>query len=645
MRKIKINKIRYHNFKGLKDFELNLSGSNAKISAQNAKGKSSLFDGFLWLLFGKNSNESTKFNVKPLDEAGNEILGLEPCVEAEIVVDGTIKTLKCELKEVWQKPSGQLEKVRKSDTTKYYVDSVPHKLKEYQAVISDLIDEDTFKLLTNPAAFNNLHWQKQRDVLVSIAGDITDADVISKNESLKELTKILDGRSVEDQKKIIHSRKKEVKQDIDSFPARIDEAHRAKPDVSELNQKHIEQDIDMRNKQLNQLNEEISIIKNGGLAGKLLKQRNEKDAELQQIKNNFSHGLYVTTQSLQEDIRKVKDIVMKKEYEITESENKIRRLNYQIERDSSEKAEALSRYHEVYAMEFDEHRSTCPTCKQDLPLVEVDNLRENFNQGKSEELSAWVKKGTALKNNIEATHKLIEEETQHLADLNANIEDDRKKLSVLEKEYQDKTERAGSAESTAEYQKVLSDIQDITTKMAESDMSKQESLREIQGQIDVVEMEKETFKFQLQMFSTAEVQDKRITELKQEEKELKATYMQLEKQAFLIDEFVREKVRTLEVNINNKFQIVSFKLFNLQKNGALDETCEAIVNGVPYGDLNNAMKVNAGLDIINTLSNFYAVDAPIFVDNAESVNELQQTEAQMISLIVSKDKNLKVEVI
>lgn len=61
-------------------------------------------------------------------------------------------------------------------------------------------------------------------------------------------------------------------------------------------------------------------------------------------------------------------------------------------------------------------------------------------------------------------------------------------------------------------------------------------------------------------------------------------------------------------------------------------------------DLNNAMKINAGLDIINTLTDYYNFKAPIFIDNRESVNEIVDVESQVINLIVSKHKNLRVEV-
>jgi len=60
--------------------------------------------------------------------------------------------------------------------------------------------------------------------------------------------------------------------------------------------------------------------------------------------------------------------------------------------------------------------------------------------------------------------------------------------------------------------------------------------------------------------------------------------------------------------------------------------------------LNNSARINVGLDIINTLSERYGFEAPIFVDNAEAVTRLINTRAQVIKLVVSEqDKELRVE--
>ncbi|MNP21080.1 hypothetical protein D3C76_1136850 [compost metagenome] len=62
------------------------------------------------------------------------------------------------------------------------------------------------------------------------------------------------------------------------------------------------------------------------------------------------------------------------------------------------------------------------------------------------------------------------------------------------------------------------------------------------------------------------------------------------------------------------------------------------------GGLNSAARTNVGIDIINALSDHYGFSAPIFIDNAESVTQLVDTDAQVIRLVVSEtDKQLRIE--
>ena len=160
---------------------------------------------------------------------------------------------------------------------------------------------------------------------------------------------------------------------------------------------------------------------------------------------------------------------------------------------------------------------------------------------------------------------------------------------------------------------------------------------QIQGQIDEV-------KKVLNDKQHIENAKKRVTELKQEQKELAQKVAECEKVIFLLEEFMRAKMDLLSNAINSKFKLVNWKLFDMQINGGMKETCELTLKGVPYSDLNSAGKTQAGLDIINTLSDIYEVTAPIFIDNREGVNEIPEMKAQVINLIVSKDTEIKVEV-
>jgi hypothetical protein len=83
-------------------------------------------------------------------------------------------------------------------------------------------------------------------------------------------------------------------------------------------------------------------------------------------------------------------------------------------------------------------------------------------------------------------------------------------------------------------------------------------------------------------------------------------------------------------------------MFSQQLNGGEKPDCILISKstGAKFMDTNNADKINIGLDIINTLCEFNGVCAPIFVDNAEGINQLLPVNSQLIRLIVTLDKEL-----
>ena len=221
MTTIKINRIDYKNFKGLQDFKLTLGQRNGVVSGVNGSGKTTLADGLLWLLFGKDSR-GAKLNPKPLNERNEEILGLEPTVEAKLIIDGESVTLKRVQEEKWTNPKGQLEKARGSDTTKYFINTVPVKEKEWKEYLVGLGDETTLQILADSAFFMRLPWKTRREILVNTT-DLTDETIINGDPELTELPAILDGHTVDDTRKILASQKKKSSARLTGVPARIQE--------------------------------------------------------------------------------------------------------------------------------------------------------------------------------------------------------------------------------------------------------------------------------------------------------------------------------------------------------------------------------------------------------------------------------------
>ena len=136
----------------------------------------------------------------------------------------------------------------------------------------------------------------------------------------------------------------------------------------------------------------------------------------------------------------------------------------------------------------------------------------------------------------------------------------------------------------------------------------------------------------------------RLAELAGEKQRYDEKRSELDRHIALCEAFVRYKAQFLTRTVNSRFTLAQFCLFREQLNGSLAECCEVMVNGVPYDDLNHAMQVNVGVDIIRTLSAHYGLHVPLVVDNAESVTQLQGIPTQVIRLVVSaSDSALRVE--
>lgn len=227
MNKITLSKMELRNFKGIKEFTLDINGQNATVFGENGAGKTTLYDAFLWALFNKDSANRADFSVKPQDKNGNDINYLETEVVLHLFINGKPKILRKMLEEVWTKKRGESTKEFTGHQTSYWIDTVPVKKKEYTDQINAIIDENVFKLLTNPFYFcTQLKWEDRRKTLMEICGNVTDQDVIDSSDDLAPLQDILDGKSIDSQKKIIAEGVKKLNKDIESIPIKINELSR-----------------------------------------------------------------------------------------------------------------------------------------------------------------------------------------------------------------------------------------------------------------------------------------------------------------------------------------------------------------------------------------------------------------------------------
>ncbi len=635
--KLLLKKLEIKDFQGIKYLEFDFNGQNATIYGQNGSGKTTTATALQWLLFDKNL-EGKQIDVVPVDENNSEMYEQVPHVTAVFDKDGQeLKLTKESFPKYMKNKMTGAKEYTKSRTGKYYIDDVPFTVTNYKKEVSELIDEDVFRLVTNVNTFNDLHWTDKRKILFEVCGELTDEAIIQSNAELEPLIEILKNKSIEDQKKVIKDKLKKTNDDIEDIPVRINEATLSKVETvtSDIN-------IDEVKKQIEDYEVDILSINNGSSEIELRNQIAEKQNDLKMLEKNHSSDN-------QSNINNLKSKLSLEESNKLNIESKARNLNQTIEDYKQKRELKLKEYKEVDSEIKDTEQlqhtesidDTCSCCGQKLPEenIEVAKQRslEQFNRNKSTKLEELQQRKATLLEQGKQFKPSIEKLQIELQEEQKNIEEIQKSIDSLKSRIERLTNESVPVNETPEYKQILEDINAINQQRSQIVQSNKEKVQAIREKISDLDIKVAKYnKNQAVIESNARI-DKRIEELRQHENELVAIKEELSYQLYLIDQFNRTKVKTIEESINKKFKLARFKLFDEKKNGNIEESCVTTVDGVEYGKgLNTAAMINVGLDIINTLTKHYNVYAPIFIDNAESVTNVYQTNSQQIELKVSE---------
>lgn len=673
MKTIKLLSISLLNFKGIKSITINADGANTDIFGANGTGKTTIADAFTWLLFGKDTTDRKDFEIKTLDQTGRVIPMIEHKVSATLLVDGETLSIRRVLRENWVKKRGNEEREFSGNVTELYWNDVPMQVTEFSKKVSDILPEQVFKMITSPIYFNSIKWQDRRNLLIDIFGEVSNEEVAKGNTAFEKLLeKLTQGKTLEDYKAQISASIKKAKEDLKAIPARIDEVFRGKPEAQDFRVLEIE--LEGYQKKLEKVDEEIANINKAfdskleaqrGLKLKVNNLKSEIEIIEQKAKNEANNRLKPDT-SVLDGLVKSKDAKIQElqsyESALKTLESKKDGISSQIVATDKQITDKRQQWHDENAkvLEFKEDDCTCPTCKQALPAGDIESKKaeamQNFNNTKLGNLKRIQTEGQNLatqKENLEAELKTIE---SRIETGKSSIENCKKELqAIVDKIDLENANNSTNGLEQQSFDNVYQSLLDLDNNYQEKILEMEAYEAQIQElpTVDTSELidkrksivsEIDNIKAKLQTKAQIEAADKRILELQNEEKNLSHQIANVEKEQFVIENFIKAKVDALENVVNSKFKFVKFKMFEEQINGGLRETCEATVDGVPYSDVNTASKINAGLDIINVLSEFYGINAPIFVDNAESVHTLIETESQMIRLVVSEqDKKLNVK--
>lgn len=655
-----LKSLHMENFKGIKSLDVNFSNKTS-IKGQNAAGKTTIFDAFTWLLFNKNSAGEEKFNVRPLDKDGNRIDNVEIKVVAVLDVDGKEVELSKVQKQNWVKKRGTNTVSLQGNPNSYEIDGYPKSEAEFKAYISGLGQgEEMFKMLTNPQYFSSLKWKDQRDILMKLTKEVSDVELAQTDVKYAPLIAELEkAPSTDDIRAKFSKALSEWKKKQAEIPVRIDEAEKSKVDVDVAEQELLKADLERKIEALEDL-----IGKSDARIDEMRSEEMHCQFEMSAIAQTMNNELSSKKREIEnqkyDHERKLEDV----RSSIRKAQDSIESNKKSISEQTLKKADLVKKYNEEVVKKFDDSKwvfdestTVCSLCGQRLPEDKIESLRADFSQRKADAIEIFneehAKTLAMIVDDGNACAEMIKDLTKNNKELENKINtlklNEAEEIDII-KGFDEQIPKIPSCADyfmqNVEYAKLKAKRDELCADIAELESKGADKVT------DYAKADKEKLKSQLDEVNKVIAQaannvmiDDRIETLRDEQKEIGQKVADQEQMLYLLEEFIRFKLNKVSESINSHFKTVNFKLFEMQLNGGMKDCCECTVNGVPYSTLNSGHRIVAGLDIIRSFSELYGVSVPIFVDNAESLNEFNvpDMDAQLILLSVSEDKQLKVE--
>lgn len=641
MKDIRIQKLSLENFKCHKSLTLELEGRNASIYGDNATGKTSIYDGLTWLLFGKDSRGSADAEaIKPLGSDG-QVADHQAvtAVEAEFLVDtgedSEVTVLRRTLKEVWSSKRGCPTPEYSGNVSEYAVDGVPMKKNGFDNAVKELVGEGLFRMLTSVRYFSaELKWQERRAVLFDMVGNLTDEQIMMQNEAFWELKDSCAGVGLESlKKKLVADRKRLVGAKNDG-PARMSECQKLIDQLSGQNFEAAKAKALELDSISNTLREQMAKLKAGSKATETGLALNAKRAELRALE--AQNSAYREQQRGTDKAAEAKRRKAAAEKALTYTNAQMGNTDMALERTEKSLESYRAEWVETNGESFSGGK--CPTCGQSLPFEQLKAQTEAFESKKKDRLARIESMANHAKELCDGYRADLERLGQEKAEAESALA--AAEAEIREAPAETVTDMPEYEEQRAVLDKDIWELEQAQTGAEQEDRAQRAALeRQLEEITDKLRAAQQVAAGE----GSLRYAQARLEQLRQEAQDTGAALETVERTLYQMEEFTRFKASFLESAVNAPFRLAKIRLFREQANGGVEERCDVTVDGVPYNGLNSAMQINVGMDIINALSEFYGVRVPLFVDNAESVTQLEEMQSQVIRLVVSEeDKELRI---
>ena len=628
--KIELKSLDLVHFKCFPKLHLDFHEGVNSLFGANAAGKTSVYDALTWLLFDKDSAGHSRPAIKPTGAPA----GTMPEVTAILEVDGEPIKLRKVLREKWEKPRGSSIERYAGDTRDYYIDDVPLAENAYKRRIAELIDERQFKLLTDVwAVTKGMHWKDRRTLLAEICGLPEDKQLLATAPQFAELTEKVGRRTVDEYKSVLMKQRKDMNANLNTLPVRVDECSRMVAELESLDFAAAHSESDRLQAERERVQGELVKLANNTLAAQARNELGALQNQLRELEAENNAHLASQRVPVEDETPVLTAALDRAKCEADRLTRTVARETDYITTGENCLNDYRARWRAIDAEEFTE--TVCPTCHQPLPAEQVAEAREAFAAHQQQRKDTLLEDSKFVKRGIAAAQERLASDETALKSAQNEVQKAQIALDsytppvIIEPENLPDYDRRKGAILT-----LIADADKRIDRLS-GDTAAEKSRLEAELESDAVLAKEQTL---------ADTK-KRIAELQAEQRKAAAEVEQMDRLIAMCEEFTRYRVQAITESVNSKFRLTRWRLFTEQVNGGLADCCEPMDrNGSTFEGTNNAMQINIGMDIIDTLSAHFGRRVPLFVDNAESVTHLQPIGSQVVRLVVSEqDKELRIE--
>lgn len=614
-------------------------GDNTKIAASNGKGKSSITNAYMWLLFNCDYQLADNPPVRRMVD-GKTVDDTDVSVTAVFDVDGKEVVLRKSQKRKYSKDGSSYK-----DDNSYSINEVPKTLRDFNAYLD--ADMSILKMCSNINAFLAKKPAEMREFLFGLVDGISDVDVAKSKVELAKLVPLLEKYTADELSAMNKATKSKVAKELPVLDGQIAEKER---DIQ------IKQSVDISALELqkNAIKEKLSKVtedqldmdkvaaEHDEIADKILKLKFKISA----MQNKANEDLDCKRAALRSAIDDCKTTQMNVIQGISDNDWDIDQSIRTLSIWKSKKEKLVAEWKTVNAEKFNELTTICPTCHRELPVEDVERLKSDFVRNKTERLAAVKADGNAITQKIKEIESYIERLKECNEINRKTIADTESKLTKLEEEYNE-LPLCIDISGDDEYIGVMAQIEALEINMAGMETtatrtrlkSEETALRQ-----ELAECEAKIAK------SDTEADETRLQELQTKKRDLGQAQTDAQKILDLLDNLDKAKNEVLTNEINKHFDLVRWQLFEFAKNGGYKSTCIPTIDGksILTTMSNKGNRILGRIDICNSIQQISNVACPIWLDDAESLDSMNQqnvvdmVDSQIVMLAVNDNKELEV---